>query len=52
MYDTAREKMNASQDKYTTHVDKKKLDDILKVDCTVYVKFARRKRMKLVPNWY
>ena len=52
MYNIAREKMNASQDKYTTYIDNKKLDDILKVDCTVYVNFARMKRMKLVPNWY
>ena len=32
MYEIAREKMNVSQGKYKTYVDKKKLDDILNVD--------------------
>ena len=52
MYEIAREKMNVSQGKYKTYVDKKKLDDILNVDEKIYVFFPQMKRMKLVPNWY
>ena len=52
MYEIAREKMNVSQDKYATYVDKKKLDDILNVDDKIYVFFPQMKWMKLVPNWY
>ena len=51
MYDTARKKMNARQDKYATYVDRKKLDDILNVDDKVYAYFRRIKRVKLVPDY-
>ena len=44
--------MNARQDKYPTHVDRKNLDDILHVHDKVCVNFPRMKRMKLVPNWF
>ena len=52
MYETAREKMNARQDKYAIYVERKKLGDILNVDDKVYVYFPRMKRMKLEANWY
>ena len=52
MYKTAREKMNARQDKYASYVDRKKLDDILHVDDKGYICFPRIKRVRLEPNWY
>ena len=44
--------MNARQDKYPTHVDRKNLDDILHVHDKICVNFPQMKRMKLVPNWF
>ena len=52
MYKTAREKVNARQDKYASYVDRKKLDDILHVDDKGYICFPRIKRVRLEPNWY
>ena len=52
MYERAQEKINSRQEKYATYVDRKKLDNILHVDGSVYIYFPRMKRMKLAPNWY
>ena len=52
MYELARNKMSARQEKVANYFDKKVIDDPLAIGDKVYIYLPRNKRLKLVPNWY
>ena len=51
LYELANEMMNTRQEKYLNYHDKKVYDDVLPVDCLVYLYLPRKQRDKMDVKW-